>query len=71
MWFVCDCVCRVCGRVRGTAFASEFVLLGGGTLAIGFGKERGAPGLRMAQARMFWLPFLPSVSLFLVDFNLN
>lgn len=54
---LCDCVCRVCGRVRGTAFASEFVLLGGGTLAIGFGKERGAPGLRMAQARMFWLPF--------------
>ena len=31
----------VCGRVRGTAFANEFALPGGGTLAIGFGKQRG------------------------------
>ena len=51
----------VCGRVRGTAFVNEFALPGGGTLATGFGKQRGAPGLRMAQASVlasiFYLQF--------------
>lgn len=59
----------VCGRVRGTAFANEFALPGGGTLAIGFGKQRGAPGLRMAQARVFWLPFFTFSSTFPCGFQ--
>lgn len=59
----------VCGRVRGIAFANEFALPGGGTLAIGFGKQRGAPGLRMAQARVFWLPFFTFSSTFPCGFQ--
>ena len=53
----------VCGRVRGTAFANEFALPGGGTLAIGFGKQRGA------QARVFWLPFFTFSSTFPCGFQ--
>lgn len=60
----------VCGKVRGTRFANEFALLGGGTLAIGFGRE-GPLVLGWHRLGCFAFHFLPSVPLFLVDFNLN